>query len=126
MYRCLIAALTALTFVVSAQAQTQRPFPQNALRGTVVFGTPPDIKLGGKPAQLAPGYQIRNADNLLAMSGGLTGGEATVNYTLDEQGLVKRIWILRPDEVAVKPWPTTPEQAQKWQFDAAAQTWSKP
>ncbi len=126
MYRCLSTALAALTFVVSANAQTQRSFTQNSLRGTVMFGVAPDIELNGKPARLAPGYQIRNTDNLLAMSGTLNNTQASVNYTLDDQGMLKHIWVLRPDEAAKQPWPTTPEQAQKWQFDAAAQTWSKP
>jgi hypothetical protein len=36
------------------------------------------------------------------------------------------VWVLRTTEVAVKPWPETPEQAQAWQFDPAAQTWTKP
>jgi hypothetical protein len=34
--------------------------------------------------------------------------------------------LLTPAEAAKKPWPTTPAEASAWQFDAAAQAWSKP
>jgi hypothetical protein len=49
-----------------------------------------------------------------------------VHYTVDTQGLLKEIWILRPDEAARKPWPASLDEARSWQFDAVTQTWSKP
>ena len=45
---------------------------------------------------------------------------------VDTSGLVKEVWILRPEEAAVRPWPTTPAEAQAWLFDPAAQVWTKP
>ncbi|CAN5329621.1 hypothetical protein BH11PSE9_BH11PSE9_13480 [soil metagenome] len=131
MYRCALAAAVAATliapaFVVSAQAQMQRTFPQNALRGAIVIGQPPEITLNGKNAMLAPGSRIRDQNNMIAMSAGLSGSKLLVNYTVDTSGLVKDVWILRAEEAAVKPWPATLEQAQTWVFDPTAQTWSKP
>ena len=126
MYRCVTAALLAASFLAPAGAQVQRNFPQNALRGALVVGVPPEITLNGQTARLAPGSRIRGQTNMIEMSGGLTGSRLLVNYTLDSSGLVKDVWILRAEEAAVRPWPSTPEQAQTWQFDAAAQTWTKP
>ena len=126
MYRCLAIALTATTLALPVAAQVQRGFPQNALRGTIEFGTPPQVKLNGKPARLAPGSRIRGQNNMLEMSASLVGAKAVVNYTIDTSGLVKDVWLLRTEEVARKPWPETPEQAQSWQFDPVAQTWTKP
>jgi hypothetical protein len=126
MYRCIAATALALVFTLPAWAQTQRPFPPNAMRGQVVFGQPPDMVLNGKPAQLAPGHQVRNQQNLLEMSAALPDVKAVVNYTLDAQGQIKLVWLLREEEVANKPWPSTTEQLQSWRFDAAAQSWSKP
>ena len=130
MYRCLVApivaAAAAFSFAMPASAQVQRNFPQNALRGTIAFGLPPQILVNGNAAQLAPGSRIRGLDNLLVMSAAVVNLKATVNYTVDAAGAVKDVWLLRPEEIAMSPWPTTLLQAQTWQFDPAAQTWTKP
>jgi hypothetical protein len=126
MYRCALAALAVASFVAPAVAQVQRNFPQNALRGTIVIGNPPEIQLNGRDARLGPGARIRGQNNLLQMSAALTGQRLTVNYTVDTLGLVHDVWILRSDEAAVRPWPMNPEQAAAWIFDPVAQTWSKP
>ena len=124
MYRCVIAALVAAAPFV-AQAQVQRNFPQNALRGDAVFTAPPTITLNGQPAQLAPGSRIRGQNNLLQLSGALAGQALTVNYTVDQYGLVMDVWVLRPEEIANR-WPRTPDEASKLVFDPIAQTWTKP
>ncbi len=130
MYRCALASLTlaasALLASAPAAAQVQRNFPQNALRGVITFGQPPEILLNGEPTRLAPGSRIRAQNNLLEMTGALIGVKAHVNYTFDASGLVRDVWILRPEEVAVKPWPTKLEEAQAWAFDPVAQRWTKP
>ena len=109
-----------------ASAQVQRNFPQNALRGTIVFGDAPQIALNGNPARLAPGARVRDANNMQVMAGALGGGRYLVHYTIDLYGLVGSVWILRPDEAARRPWPTTPAQAEAWSFDPAAQAWTRP
>lgn len=126
MFRCALAALTAAAIAAPAAAQVQRVFPQNALRGAIVVGVPPEITLNGRDARLAPGARIRNQNNMLEMSAALSGQKLLVNYTLEINGLVKDVWILRPEEAAVRPWPTKLEETQTWSFDPVAQTWTKP
>jgi hypothetical protein len=126
MLRCVSLAAAAVAIALPAAAQTvQRHFPQNALRGEIVFGAPPQILLNGQPARLAPGARIRGLDNMLVMTGALAGGKAAVNYTYEINGLVHDVWILTASEQAKKPWPATPQEAQAWRFDPAAQAWSK-
>jgi hypothetical protein len=125
MYRCLIALVASATIAAPALAQT-RPFPQNALRGTIVFGAPPVIALNGTATRLAPGARIRGTHNMLVMSGELVDKKLVVNYTFDTSGTVRDVWILTDDEIKVRPWPTTPEQAQTWSFDTVSQVWTKP
>jgi hypothetical protein len=126
MFRCVTVAATALALSLPLAAQVQRPFPPTALRGDIAFGTPPQVTLNGRAARLAPGARIRGEDNMLILSGALVGRQATVHYTLDNYGQPLEVWILRPQELAKKPWPATPEEARAWTFDAAAQTWRKP
>ena len=130
MFRCVLAALTAVTLVTaasSAAAQVQRAFPQNAMRGALVMGAPPEVTLNGQLARLSPGVRVRNQANMLEMTGGLTGKRLLVNYTLeDTTGLINNVWILRPEEAAIRPWPTKIEELQTWSFDPAAQVWTKP
>jgi hypothetical protein len=121
------SALTVVAFVVApAAAQVQRAFPQNALRGAIVIGVAPDILLNDERARLAPGARIRDQNNMMVVPGALTGGKYLVNYSVDIAGLVKEVWILRPEEASVQPWPTTPAQAEAWTFDPGAQVWIKP
>ena len=120
------AALVASCGDVPNSGQQSRTFPQSALRGAVVVGESPEIALNGKPARLAPGARIRDASNMSVVPGALIGGRYLVHYTVDTLGLVKDMWILRPEEAAVRPWPTTPQEAQTWTFDPGAQVWMKP
>ena len=126
MLRCASSLLLACALALPAAAQVQRNFSAKALRGEIVFGTPPEVKLNGKPARLAPGARIRDASNLLLMSGTLVSGKAVVNYTTELEGMLLDVWILSPAEAARKPWPTTEKEAQTWQFDFDTQTWTKP
>jgi hypothetical protein len=126
MLRFVTALLAYACLAAPAAAQVQRAFPQNALRGAIVIGVAPDIQLNGVPARLAPGSRIRDANNMAVVPSGLTGGRYLVNYTVDTSGLVKDVWILRPEEAAVRPWPTTPTEAQAWTFDPIGQVWIKP
>ena len=125
MNRCVLMAALALALAGAVSAQTSRPFPAHALRGTLVVVQPPEVQLNSQPARLAPGSRIRGADNLVQMSGALVGAQLLVHYTLDPTGLLQDVWILTPDEAARKPWPTLAAEAQTWLFNPAAQVWSK-
>jgi hypothetical protein len=105
--------------------QAQRNFPANALRGELVVTIAPEIKLNGKDARLSPGSRIRGPNQMLVMSGAITGQKLTVNYTVEQYGLVQDVWVLRPEEIK-KLWPKTPAEAATWSFDPIGQTWTKP
>lgn len=134
MYRCVLITALGLSCAVSAGAQAlaqqpylKREFPATALRGDIQFLNPPQIELNGKAAQLSPGSRIRGTHNMVVLSGTLTGQQTKVHYTLDDiSQQVKDVWILRPEEVAVSPWPRTLLEAQTWRFDAMSQRWTKP
>jgi hypothetical protein len=110
---------------LSAQAQTHRPFPAQALRGELVVLQTPDISLNGKPARLAPGARVRGDTHLLQQPAALTGEKLIVHYTLDPNGLLMDVWVLNPVELANKPWPRNPQEAESWSFDQASQVWTK-
>ena len=124
MLRCALVLMFALFAALPAQAQ--RLFQANALRGELVVTQPPEALLNGKPMRLAPGARIRNPLNMIQLSGSLLGQKLAVNYTLDPAGELREVWILSESELAKKPWPATPEQAQTWVFDSTMQRWSKP
>jgi hypothetical protein len=105
-------------------AQLPRNFPATALRGEIVVAQPPQILLNGRPAQLAPGARIRGADNMLQLSGALVNQRLVVHYTLDIVGNVHDVWVLTPAELARRPWPVTPQQAQTWLFNPDLQRWT--
>jgi hypothetical protein len=127
MYRCVLTFAAGALLAVSAHAQlaVQRNFPAKALRGTLVMVAPPDVALNGEPARFAPGARIRDTNNLIVQTGALGGARLVVNYTRDLDGLLREVWLLRPEE-AERPWPTTPQQAASLAFDPASQTWTRP
>ncbi|HSW06120.1 hypothetical protein [Aquabacterium sp.] len=125
MYRCVVGAALLGASFVAVHAQAVRPFPSNALRGQLVVTQPPEVLLNNQPARLSPGSRIRGDNNMLVLSGAAIGQKLLVNYTLDSSGQVHDVWILRSDEAARQPWPTTRDEAQRWSFDAASQTWTK-
>lgn len=126
MNRCAALGLSALLFSSAVAAQVPRLFPPTALRGELTGTAPPDVLLNGKPARLAPGARIRNEDNRFEVMGQIAGRKLLVHYTFDAGGQLLDVWILTASERARQPWPVTPAQAQSWQFDPIAQTWSRP
>ena len=126
MLRCALIAATFVVCASAAVAQAARNFPATALRGEIVVTAPPELLLNKRPARLAPGARIRAVDNMLVMSGAAVNQRLVVNYTLDLQGQLLEVWILNPTELARKPWPSSPQEAALWRFDADSQAWSKP
>ena len=126
MHRCALTAATLVVCASAAVAQAPRNFPATALRGEIVVTAPPELLLNRQPARLAPGARIRAMDNMLVMSGAAVNQRMLVNYTLDLQGQLLDVWILNPAELARRPWPSTPQEAATWRFNADLQTWSRP
>ena len=83
----ILTALLLAATAVGAQ-QSVRPFPPNALRGTLQVTNPPELLLDGRNARFSPGARIHAVNNLLVMSGTLAGQSLVVNYVRDSQGLV--------------------------------------
>lgn len=124
MFRCVLMA--AALAAAPVLAQTERPFPADALRGEIAVALPPEILLNGKPARLAPGARIFDAQGRLQLSGALSGQRFVVHYTRDNAGQPLTVWILTPAERAKQPWPVSEAESRSWTFDAAAQTWTRP
>ncbi|MFA9216573.1 MAG: hypothetical protein ACEQSK_05655 [Sphingomonadaceae bacterium] len=101
--RLTLAMLAALlTAALPAHADV-RPFPPNALRGKMTPGYFPDLRIDGKPRQLAAGARIFNQDNMIEMPASLRGSDIVVNYTVDAMGYIDRVWILTKEEAALTP-----------------------
>ncbi len=126
MHRRTLLLLASLGLAAAtANAQMQRNFPADSLRGTLGVANPPEAVLNGARVRLAPGARIRGQNNMLATTGAFAGQSFIVNYTIDMQGQIKDVWVLTNEEIA-KPWPKTREQAASWRFDVATQTWTQP
>jgi hypothetical protein len=126
MYRCALGAIAAFGLIAPAAAQS-RAFPQNTLRGALVFNADRQLTLNGRATSLTPGSRVRNQQNMIVQPDTLVGAKWLVNYTLDMGGAqVRDVWILTPEEAAVRPWPTTLDEAQTWMYDASTMTWTKP
>ncbi|WP_077033488.1 hypothetical protein [Pelomonas sp. KK5] len=126
MYRCVIPLMAAMAIVApAANAQVQRNFPPNALRGVLVVTQSPDVTLNGQAARMSPGSRLRGDTNLLLQPASVTGTKLLVHYTVAPDGQLMDVWILNSTEAANKPWPTTAAQAAAWSFDQASQTWTK-
>ena len=101
-------ALAALLATLPAQAQSAefkpavRQFPPAALRGEMVVLAPPGITMDGKAERLSPGSRIRDANNLLVMSGTLVNQTLAVNYLRESAGQVHEVWLLNSEEVRLK------------------------
>lgn len=116
MNRCtsrLLGALFALAAcaplaTLPAHAQTAqftpgvRNFPPAALRGEMVVLAPPSITMDDKADRLSPGARIRDANNMLVMSGALVNQPVVVNYLRENTGLVHEVWILNSEEIKQK------------------------
>ncbi len=110
------AGLLAALPVSGAHAQTAatapipsvRQFPANALRGTLVVVSPPEISVDSKAERLSPGSRIRGMDNMLVMSGAIVGRSLIVNYTREPNGMIHDVWILTDAEIAEKRPHATP------------------
>ena len=128
MYRCALAAIVVATILVApASAQSMRVFPPNTLRGAMIFGDYPIVSLNGQATRLAPGSRVRGANNMAVMPTAIAGTKLLVHYTVDVgSNVVKDVWILTPDEAAIKPWPATLEEARTWTYDPNTRTWTKP
>jgi len=105
----LLLAVGLLVAATDAAAQMMvRQFPATVKRGVMTVTAPPEVSINGSTLRLSPGVRIRGPNNLLVMSGALIGLQLPVNYVLEQQGLIREVWILNEAEEAIQPrgWDT--------------------
>jgi hypothetical protein len=94
----LIGALAVLVAAAATMAQMPaRLIPADAPRGRLTTGALPTVTIDGKPMRLAPGARILNQDNL-TVTPNLVPANSLVRYKLDQQGQIRTVWILTPEE----------------------------
>lgn len=95
--RPFLIVFLSLSTTLTAQA-ADRPFPQNAKRGTMSPANYPELVIDGKLRPLAPGARIWNQDNFIELPASLRGTDLPVNYTENADGQIDRVWILSEEE----------------------------
>jgi hypothetical protein len=97
--RRLLLCLMLMLATLSALA-APRNFPANVQRGVMSASVYPQIMINGQAQLLAPGAKIFDDKNLIIMATSLLNNAYTVNYTIDAQGKIDRIWVLTNEELA--------------------------
>ena len=92
-------ALLALMFVCASAAAQMRAIPGDAKRAAIRHVQETVVEINGARALLAPGAQIRDTENRLIVPTAIPDG-VLAKYLLNEQGEVRRVWILTPAEAA--------------------------
>ena len=98
----LIALLAAL-LCTAAWPQTPNrtvAIPDTALRGVMTHVSQNIVSVNGQSMQLSPGARIWNRDNL-TITPTMLPGESLVDYVVDANKQIFRVWILTPAEAAV-------------------------
>jgi hypothetical protein len=122
----LAAALTvALPLAAVSQTTVFRTLPKESLRGELVVLSADAATLNGQPVAIAHNPRIRNDRNRLVRPSALEGVKLQANYTLDNRGELREIWVLNDDELS-RPWPKSAEEAAKWVYNPIQRIWIKP
>ena len=114
--RMLTFAVAALGAAAAFGQGVFRTLPEDAPRGYLTSMGENQVALDSKTLRLAPGAQIRGANNLIVLPAALPGN-SLVKYQLDGDGNLFRAWVLtaaeaaKPDKNAPQglPWATSPE-----------------
>ena len=104
-----LAGLAGALALAGAVAQTTvlRTLPEDAKRGTLSHLRDNLVSLDGRQTKLAPGAQIRGANNLILVPTALPK-DSLVKYQLNGSGELFRAWVLTTDETAAKDKPSPP------------------
>lgn len=105
MNRCLhtlLAPVAIVLTIASAQAQDiiRQTIPGDAKVGMLQVTQSPEVLLDGKADRLSPGARIRAENNMMVVSGALTGQQLLVAYVREPQGMLHEVWILNAAERA--------------------------
>jgi hypothetical protein len=101
MHFLVLLLVAACAWSGSLQAQV-RTIPEQAKGGEIRHVQDMVVSIGGVALRLAPGAQIRDGSNRLVVPTALPPG-AQVKYLLNDEGLVRQVWILTPAEAAKPP-----------------------
>jgi hypothetical protein len=100
---------SAQTDALPAAPQRLVPIPPQARHAEMTFDGTPFVLVNNKyAAQLAPGARIFGPDNMLYMSGALSGTVKVKFLQEPATGLLMRVWILTSDEIASEQWSSPP------------------
>jgi hypothetical protein len=58
------------------------------------------VILDGNPMRLAPGSTVRDQNNLIIVPAAMPRQGAWVDYIVDSDGQISRVWLLTPEEQA--------------------------
>ena len=89
-----------LAIVACTALATPRNFPATDKRGVLTATNFPQITIDGQAQTLSPGAKILGPQNTIVMHSTLTSKSYVVNYTVDRQGFIDKIWILTAEEQA--------------------------
>jgi hypothetical protein len=93
-----LLALQVALFAATSWAQF-RTIPKEALRGELTHVTQNIVTINGQQMRLAPGAQIHAQNNLTIVPSEIPR-DSLVEYTLDRNGDLFKVWILTPSEAA--------------------------
>ncbi len=94
-----LVLLASLCMAIGPAWAAPRPFPTNALRGVLTATIYPQVTINGQTMVLSPGAKIYSQQNTIVMHTTLINSAVIVNYTVDAQGYVDRVWILTNEEL---------------------------
>ena len=91
------AAAGLLCFVAASALAQARNIPEQAKGGALTHLQDMIVAINGVAVRLAPGVQIPDQNNFLIVPTAVPPG-SQVKYLLDQDGFVRQVWILTPDE----------------------------
>jgi hypothetical protein len=91
-----LSMVSAGVLCASVHAQV-RTIPEQAKAGEIRHVHEALVSISGVELRLAPGAQIRDESNRVIVPTAVPPG-VQVRYLLDDEGLVRQVWILTPEE----------------------------
>ncbi len=109
-----LAGLAASLALAGAFAQTTalRTLPEDARRGVLSHVRENLVTLDGRQIRLAPGAQIRAANNLIVQPTALPK-DSLVKYQLSAAGELFRAWVLTAEEAKRRDAAAPPDSLEK-------------
>ena len=98
--RLIAVSLLLLSASIAGPAAAQlRSIPLQAKPGTISHVQDMTVSIDGERRRLAPGAQIRDANNRLVLPMSIPAG-ARAKYVTDAEGMVRQVWLLSPEEAS--------------------------